>query len=408
MSNETTKRSKNGGTSPRYDVVSGRVRRPATTAVVDPSQQPQTSPWLITIAVVMILGAAFVASSLLVPLAMALVAYLTLRPIVARLGRVGLNRTVASALVIIGFFSAIGLAAALLYDPLQAWLADAPESVNRVRAKFDRLAEPLTMVDRAEDQLNQATLGIGEDAGNITVSVKKPSLVDASYLINTTGHVLVFIAGIAVLAFFMLSSGDDVLNRVLMVLPDQKQRKRLLATISDVQDGVGNYLGKIAMINLGLGLAVTAVMWSVGMPTPFLWGAMATLFNFIPYIGPIAGTVVVFVAAGSAFDSISRSLLISIAFWLTTAVEGQLVTPAILGRSLKVGSLIVLIAVAFWGFLWGLPGIFLSVPLLIIVRHVFASFDATYPLAVVLGESPCRPGEDCQPLEEDQPIADVV
>lgn len=252
MSNETTKRSKNSGTSPRYDVVSGRVRRPATTAVVDPSQQPQTSPWLITIAVVMILGAAFVASSLLVPLAMALVAYLTLRPIVARLGRVGLNRTVASALVIIGFFSAIGLAAALLYDPLQAWLADAPESVNRVRAKFDRLAEPLTMVDRAEDQLNQATLGIGEDAGNITVSVKKPSLVDASYLINTTGHVLVFIAGIAVLAFFMLSSGDDVLNRVLMVLPDQKQRKRLLATISDVQDGVGNYLGKIAMINLGL------------------------------------------------------------------------------------------------------------------------------------------------------------
>ncbi|QEG02578.1 AI-2 transport protein TqsA [Stieleria maiorica] len=392
----------NDSRPPRYDIFSSGVRwRRELDSVA-------TSPWVICIAVILLLGAIYVASNLLIPLAIAVIAYLTLRPAVASLCRLHLSQTTATAIIILTFFSIIAIAATFLYAPLQQWLSEAPESVNRLREKIGQVAEPLTTVDRAEQQLDTATSGLREEATEVTVSVEKPNIVDPSYLINTTGHVLSFIAAIGVLTFFMLCNGDDLLNRILMVLPDEEQRDQILETITDIQDNVGRYLGQITLINIALGIAVTGVMWLVGMPTPYLWGAMATLFNFVPFIGPIAGTVIVLIAAGTTFDSFSNVALVAASFWLTTAVEGQFVTPAILGKTLKVGSLVVLVAVAFWGFMWGLPGIFLSVPLLIVMRQVFASFEATYPFAVVLGEDPCMPGQDCEPIQEDEPIAELV
>ncbi|KAA1258649.1 AI-2 transport protein TqsA [Rubripirellula obstinata] len=389
----------------RYEIRSSRN-------LVSANQQSDgraTSPWIICIAIILLLGLLYVASSLWIPLAIALIAYLTLRPVVAKLCHLGLGQTPAAAVIIIGLFSIIAVIATVLYSPLQTWLAEAPESVLRLRQKVTQVAEPLTTVDRAGDQLDRATAPVsGLPARNMTVAVEKPSLINPSYLINQTGHLLAFIGAIGVLTFFMLCGGDDVLNRVLTVMPDEKKRSEVLAAIGDIQDNVGRYLGQITMINIGLGVAITIVMWLVGMPTPYLWGVMATLLNFVPYIGPIGGTLIVFVAAGSVFDSFWRALMIAAAFWLTTAVEGQFVTPTILGKTLKVGSLVVLVAVAFWGFMWGLPGILLSVPLLIVMREVCSCFDATYPLAVVLGEDPCRPGQECEPVKEDEPIAKAV
>lgn len=394
----------------RYEISSGRICIPQETLPQTAIERRQpTSPWVVSIAVVLLLGLLYVASSLWIPLTIALIAYLTLRPVVASFCRLGLGQMSATAIVIAGFFSIIAVIATLLYSPLQTWLAQAPESVNRLRDKVDQVAEPLTAVDRAGDQLDRATSPVeSESTRELTVSVKKPSLINPSYLLNQTGHLLASIGAIAVLTFFMLSGGDDLLNRVLTVMPDDEQRREVLTTISDIQDKVGRYLGQITMINIGLGVAVTIVMWLVGMPTPYLWGAMATLLNFIPYLGPIAGTFIVFVAAGSTFDSFSRALMMAAAFWLTTAVEGQFVTPTVLEKTLKVGSLVVLVAVAFWGFMWGLPGVLLSVPLLIVMRELCSHFDCTYPLAVVLGEDPWRPGEQCEPVKEDERIAETV
>lgn len=399
----------------RHQITASRFRIPqevkpeTETPETEVVLRQSTSPWVIAIAVILMLGLLYVASSLLIPLTIALIAYLTLRPVVAKLCSRGIGQTPATAVVIVGFFSIIALIATALYSPLQTWLAEAPESVQRLREKVDRVAQPLTTVDRAGGQLNRVASPVDDPSTQeLTVSIEKPNLIDPSYLINQTGHLLAFIGAIGALTFFMLSNGDDILNRMLTVLPDEQQRTKVLATIGDVQDNVGRYLSQITLINIGLGIAVTMVMWLVGMPTPYLWGAMATLFNFIPYVGPVAGTLVVFVAAGSVFDSFTRALMMAVVFWLTTAVEGQFITPTVLGKTLKVGSLVVLIAVAFWGFMWGLPGVLLSVPLLIVMREVCSRFDATYPLAVVLGEDPCRPGQECEPVKEDQPIAEAV
>lgn len=399
----------------RYEIRSNRIAIPDQGSIKlgssgeHSSVQERTSPWIVCVAIILILGVMYVASSLWIPMAIALIAYLTLRPVVAKLCRLGLGQASASAVVIIGTFSLIAAIVTTLYSPMQTWLAKAPESVYRLRSKINEVAGPMTTIDRAGDQIDRATATVDANASRaVNVSIAKPNLVDPSYLVNQTGHLIAAVGAIGVLTFFMLSSGDDVLNRVLTVISDGDRRHDLLATISDIQNNVGRYLSQITLINIVLGVAVTLVMWLIGMPTPYLWGAMATLLNFVPYIGPIGGTLIVFVAAGSAFDSFTRVVATAIAFWITTAIEGQFVTPTILGKTLKVGSLVVLIAVAFWGFLWGLAGVLLSVPLLIVMREICSRFDATYAFAVVLGEDPCRPGHECEPVKEDETIAEVV
>ena len=369
---------------------------------------PNERPWIILIAILLLLGTLYIASSVFVPIVVSLLAYLTLRPVVVRLCKLGLNHTVAAAGIIIIFFSVVAVLSILLYQPLQAWIARAPQSVVRIKQNIDEAAQPLTVIDKAEKQLDKVSEEVGSDERPIEVSLEKPGIIDRAYLINTTGHVIAVVAAIAVLTFFMLASGDALLNRVLNVLPTSQQRNEVLTTIGEIQDNVGSYLMQITCINCGMGLVMAVVMWLLGMPTPILWGAMAALMNFIPFLGPVGGTLVVLFAASSVFGSLGRALSIAVGFYLVTAIEGQFVTPAILGKTLKVGSLVVLLAVAFWGFLWGIPGVLLAVPLLIVLRHIFSSFDATYPLAVVLGENPCGQEQDCIMLPEDQPITDLA
>ncbi|WP_442505579.1 AI-2E family transporter [Novipirellula sp. SH528] len=359
------------------------------------------------IAVTLVCGTLFVASSLFVPIVIATLAYLSLRPIASRMCHWGLSQTISSGLLILGIFVTLGIIAGMLYSPAQTWIASTPESISKIKSNFAAIEEPLTVLDRAEEELDKAA-PTGKKEATVEVSVKKPRILDRSVLINKTGRFLAFIAAVAVLTFFMLSSGDDLLNRVLNVLPDEHSRHELLDKIGDIQETVGKYLAQITFINIGLGIIVSLVMWAIGMPTPVLWGVLATLFNFIPYVGALAATAFVFMAAASTFDTLPRAALTAAAFWSITAVEGQFVTPAILGKTLKVGPVIVLVAVAFWGFLWGIPGIFLAVPLLIVQRKIFASFKLTYPLAAVLGEDACRVGQECDPIKEDQPIAETA
>jgi len=178
--------------------------------------------------------------------------------------------------------------------------------------------------------------------------------------------------------------------------------------VGKIQDSISTYLSQITLINAGLGMVVTVLMWLLGMPTPLLWGVLAMLFNFIPYVGALAATGCVFLAAFAHFGEVWLSVGYAFAFWLATAVEGQLVTPSILGRTLRAGPLVVLVAVAFWGYLWGIAGVFVAVPMLIAVRHACENFESTYPVAVILGAAPKKVIQETEQVEKDQPIGAAV
>ena len=343
---------------------------------------------------------------IVVPLVLAVLGYLVLRPVVCRVAAIGIPQTASAILVMLGLVASVLLCASMILVPAQQWVAKAPESFADVKSEIDELREPLQVVEKTEQKIDQ--LRDAEADAIVKVDVAEPKLIDESTIVSQTGRFFVFLFVVLVTTLFLLTTGDELLERLLAITPTRRGREELMQLVVDLQDSVGKYLGQITMINIGLGVAVSLVMWLMGLPTPILWGALATVCNFIPYVGPIAATGIVTLAAVSHFDSISQGLMTGGAFWLTTAVEGQFVTPAILGKTMKVGPVIVLASVALWGYLWGLAGIFLAVPMAISARLICERFSTTRPVAVMLGSPQDTPDPAAMTVAEDQPLSSAA
>jgi predicted PurR-regulated permease PerM len=131
---------------------------------------------------------------------------------------------------------------------------------------------------------------------------------------------------------------------------------------------VGRYFGTVALINVGLGTATALTMYALGMPNAILWGVMACLFNFVPYLGPIAAFFIIAVAAMLTFNDMSRALVVPGAFLVLHLIEGQIVQPLTVGRRFEVNALVVLLAVWFGYGYWGIPGMLLATPALVAVK----------------------------------------
>jgi len=125
-----------------------------------------------------------------------------------------------------------------------------------------------------------------------------------------------------------------------------------------------------ALINLGLGVATTVAMIGWGMPTPYLWGSLAAVLNFIPYVGPVTTLVLLTVVAIVSFDGLGHVLGVSLTFAGLTVLEGQLIQPWLVGRRLEVNPLLIFLALWFGGFFWGIAGVVLATPTLVALKVI--------------------------------------
>jgi predicted PurR-regulated permease PerM len=153
------------------------------------------------------------------------------------------------------------------------------------------------------------------------------------------------------------------------------EKKRALRVVYDVEREISRYLLTVALINAGLGVAIALGLWALGMPNPMLWGATAALLNFLPYIGALMNMVLVGIIALISFDSLAYAMLAPAFVLLCNIVEGQFITPMIVGRRLEINSVAIFIAIAFWSWMWGFVGALLAVPLLVIVKVFCDHFD---------------------------------
>jgi predicted PurR-regulated permease PerM len=174
-----------------------------------------------------------------------------------------------------------------------------------------------------------------------------------------------------ILLLFLLASGDMFYEKLVKSLPTLTDKKRGVRIARTVQREVSRYLLTISLINTGLGAVIAAGMLAIGMPNPVLWGVLAALLNFIPYLGSLLGIVLVGLVALVSFDAIWPALLAPLIYLACTAVEAQLVTPLVIGRRLEMNPVVIFLAIAFWGWLWGIVGALIAVPLLVILK-VFA------------------------------------
>jgi len=312
----------------------------------------------------------FFASSLLLPVFLALFFAILLRPGVDQLRRLGVPEALAAILIIALALAALGFGVAILSAPLETWIDRIPLLLPEIKLKLRQIMESVEQAQEVTKQIEQAA-SVDDQAA--TAVVAGPGLAEQA-VGGLTAFAITVLATI-VLLYFLLANGRRTIGRMLAAIKDSERRARWETVIGQMQMEIGAYLLTVTVINIVLGIAVGVALMALGMPNPILWGVLTALLNFLPYIGPLAMFVIVGVVSLVTFDSWVQIALPLVALTGLTALEGQFLTPSILGKRLTLNPIAVFLSMLFWGWLWGMAGAFLAVPILVAIRVMARHVD---------------------------------
>ncbi|HEX2253682.1 MAG TPA: AI-2E family transporter [Thermoanaerobaculia bacterium] len=320
----------------------------------------------------------------LLPVVVAVLLNLLLAPVIQALTRIRIPPAVGAGIVVLALLGVIGGSGYLLVGPTTEWLNRAPTSFARIEEKLEQLRQPVERVNRATQDI-QKLAGGGSAARQegTEVTVRRQSL--PSVLFESATAIVTGLAVTLVLLYFLLASGDLFLRKLIRVLPTLDDKKRAVDIANQLQSDISLYLSTITVINIVLGIAVGLAMHLLGMPNPMLWGVMATVLNFIPYMGAIVGILVIAVVAALTFTGVGAILLPPLAYFGLTATEGYFVTPLVLGRRLTLNPVMILLGLIFWGWLWGVLGAVLAVPMLASFKIFCDHIKPLEPIGEFLG-----------------------
>ncbi|HET7221807.1 MAG TPA: AI-2E family transporter [Rhodanobacteraceae bacterium] len=316
---------------------------------------------LLAIAVTLVL-----ARSLLIPLVLAAFIALGLNPIVAGLHRVYVPRPLGSLLVMIALAAVLAGSVVGLSAPAAAWFKDAPTAMNEVGYKLKRFTRPLTRMSHAASQ-SLAGMGVGAPP----TSRPPPSGgFSLDNLVKSAPRIAVAVLTVALLVFFFLSYGRNVAAHLVTAMPGFSYRRIALRLIRGIQDEFSRYLLTVTLINICLGLITAAILWAWRMPDPLLWGGLVTLLNYMPYVGAVTNTLLLLTVGLLNFNDPLHAVAPAACFAVLAALEGNVITPMIMGRRMRLSPLAILIWLLIWGWIWGIPGALLAVPMLTCLKLI--------------------------------------
>lgn len=331
---------------------------------------------------------AYFAAVVVVPVTAALLLYFLLSPVVAALTRLRLPRALASVLVIVAVVAAAVGPLYVLTEPAAEWLRAAPTSVNELREKFrtdesNPLADARAVSDALEEAVDDIS-GSDESDAEPAVQIREPGLLDSvlTMLPLIAASSLVAI----VLALFLLISGESLLRKLTAMGTTFTLRKRIVVIVRQIEREIARYLGTVTIVNCALGCVVAGAMYFAGLPNPLLWGAVAGILNYAPYLGPAVTSLVILLAAATTFETTGEILAPPLLFIAITALEGQVVTPMLLGQRLQVSPFIVLTSVLVFGWMWGLVGALMAVPIVASARIVLIHVPRLRALGMLLAK----------------------
>jgi predicted PurR-regulated permease PerM len=307
---------------------------------------------LIAIVAVLYFGKAF-----FLPVVMAFVTGTMLSPAATFLEKRKVPRGLAAALIVLAVTAVVGFIVALIASPAMEWSSRLPELGAQLKDKVHVFDRPLALWRELQTML-------GGSEGLPSFQMPKFEWVQPTieFLSPTFTEFLLFF----VTLILFIASWRDLRRAMIMTFSDHEARLRTLRILNEIEIHLGNYLLTVTLINVGVGVAAGVVCALTGMPNPAGLGALAATLNFIPIIGPVAMFAILVVVGLVTFPTVSGGLMAALAFGGITFLEGHFVTPTIIGRRLALNALAVLLALAFWTWLWGPMGAFLSSPLLIV------------------------------------------
>lgn len=380
----------------------------AEDGVASSTGRPKPSWAMIGIFVIVALAAATLARGFLLPLTLAILLFFVFSPACRMMARIGVPQALSAAAVTLTLFAALGAAVAVFAVPLASAIDDAPTIFQALDRKLDRLQGSVKEIQQAVDQINELSKvddtppGVTPDADPEPEQEAAPSSGPdvITNLAMTTPAVFAQLVFTLVLLYFALASRELLYHRIVESFTVITEKRQALSAMHEIEESLGNYLGAITLINAGLGVAVGLAMWAWGMPAPALFGAAAFTFNYVPYLGAVAGVVVSTVVALLSMDGLVQPFLVGLTYLMLTSIEGQLITPYFVSQRLRLNTVVVFIAVALFAWLWSIVGMIVAVPLLVVLNVVASAIPGMRGISHFLSG---QGGEDWHRIDEDMP-----
>ncbi len=338
-----------------------------------------------TLMVLAVLYTLFFARALILPVVLALLLSLLLTPIVRFFHRkLHVPPAVGAGVVLLSLLASIGLSVVFAVQPAADWIQDLPSRVPDIQHRLNALRAPFERFSEASEQVQDIT-SFDEEESTPAVTVEDEGALSGILMYRTPA----FLANIVVmfiLLYFLLASGDQFLRKIVRIVPRFQDKRRAVEIANDIEKRIASYLQTITIINLALGGCLSLAAWLIGLPNAPLWGILAFLLNFIPYLGPLLGTAFAFIISLLTFESIGHALALPAVYIALNIVEGNFITPLILSRILTLNTVIVFLSIMFWTWLWGIPGALLAVPILATLKIVSDHIDFLRPVGEFIGD----------------------
>jgi predicted PurR-regulated permease PerM len=339
------------------------------------------------------------AQEVLIPIVLAVFVAVVLRPPVDRAEGWRVPRGLAAALVLAGALAAFCGILYSLSDDLADALAELPATTEKLR---ERLRDgrglprggPISDFREAAADLEasaaQAFRAPSAPDGVVRVRVEEPALDLGRYLRwGSVGlaQAVVQIVIITCLAYFLLASGDLFRRKLVRIAgPTLERRKVTVALLDAMADQVGHYLRVLAIASSAVGLATWASLAALGVPRAAVWGLAAGLFNVIPYVGPMVVAAALMATIAVEAGALGMALAAGGASLLITTLEGNFLTPWLAGRAARMNQTAVFAGLLFWSWIWGLWGMLLAIPLMMVAKTIADHVESAAPVAELLSD----------------------
>ncbi len=350
-----------------------------TTIVVEPVRdrrpRPRASTALLVLSVLAAGYTLWAAQALILPVLLAMFFALIGNPIIRLLQRLHIPRFVGALLVLVlGIYAAVMLGRELVV-PAGEWIREAPREMRELAPKLRNLAKPMQEANKAAENIARAA---GGETGSKPVQVVRTEVDDPYKALTTTPLMIASVLAVVLLTFFFMVYGQDLQRNALALLPGRQQKRLTVEILQAIEHEVSRYVLTISLINMVVGLVFAASLYfflQVPLDEALLWGTMAALLNFAPYVGPLIGIIVMLLMGFVSYNELWQSLLPAAIYLGLHTLEGQIVTPIVLGRRMALSPLVLILALMLFGWLWGIVGLLLAVPLLVCVKIVLSKIE---------------------------------
>ena len=348
---------------------------PPPTADVSVHSRPRAPFALVVLASLAVGYTLWAAQELLLPVLLAIFFALVGNPILRGLRRLYIPRFLGALLVLTAGIALAVVLGQQLVKPAGEWISQAPQQLRKLTPKLQKVTKPVQAANEAAENIARAA---GGETTSKKIQVVKTEVNDPYKSLTATPKAIAAILAVVLLTFFFMVYGQTLQRSAIALLPDRQQKKVTVDILQAIETEISRYVLTISVINIVVGLIFSACLYfflDIPLDEALLWGTMAAILNFAPYVGPLIGIIVMVLMGFATYSTPLQALLPAGIYLGLHTLEGQILTPIVLGRRMALSPLVLILALMVFGWLWGIIGLLLAVPLLVCVKIVLTRIE---------------------------------